>query len=436
MVIDHLALLIGAVSLSLLPHFSFLLITSIAAIAARKRPRDIWDLPAAACVGRFRFLVVIPAHDEEDVIATTVLSAKAMRYPPGLFEILVLADNCTDRTAERAREAGARVLERFDATRKSKGFAIEFLIDNLRRSGEFDELDAMVVVDADSTVAPNLLDIFARGLESGQDWIQCYDCVANADQSWRTRLMAYAFSLINGVLLEGQKALGLSGGLRGNGMCLSTRGLRRVPWKTGGLTEDIEYSWTVRIAGGRIGFDRRTAVYATMLSRGGSASANQRRRWETGRSEARRKMLGPLLRSPHLGWIEKTASVIELTMPTMTSLIFAYLLLSCLTYSSLRDVLERREYVLAFVIGFCQSIATLALAMLAASPFLLSMLPWRFARSFLYLPYYAMWKLGVALRAGPARWVRTPRERGQDRAISTPSSHPNRPKSVTVPTNP
>ena len=71
-------------------------------------------------------------------------------------------------------------------------------------------------------------------------------------------------------------------------------------------------------------------------------------------------MLGPLLRSPHLGWIEKTASVIELTMPTMTSLIFAYLLLSCLTYSSLRDVLERREYVLAFVIGFCQSIATLA----------------------------------------------------------------------------
>ena len=106
MVIDHLALLIGAVSLSLLPDFSFLLITSIAAIAARKRPRDIRDLPAAACVGRFRFLVVIPAHDEEDVIATTVLSAKAMRYPPGLFQIL-LADNCTDRMAEWCRGRGS-----------------------------------------------------------------------------------------------------------------------------------------------------------------------------------------------------------------------------------------------------------------------------------------------------------------------------------------
>jgi cellulose synthase/poly-beta-1,6-N-acetylglucosamine synthase-like glycosyltransferase len=360
-----------------------------------------------------RFLVVIPAHDEEGNIAGTVLSARAMDYPPALFDVLVIADNCTDRTAEAARVAGARVIERFDSDRKSKGYAIEYLIDTLRASGEFDALEALVVVDADSTAHPKLLRVFARGLASGQDWIQGYDCVSNLDQSWRTRLMAYAFSLINGVTLEGQKSLGLSAGLRGNGMCLSTRGLRRVPWQTHGLTEDIEYSWTVRLAGGRIAFDRQAVVYATMLSQGGSASVCQRQRWESGRSELRRKMLGPLLRSTHLGWIEKTASVIELTIPTTTALICAYLILSLLAYLRIGDVLHRRDYALAFVIGSCQSIATLALLMQMVSPFLLSLLPWRFILGLIYLPYYVIWKVGVALKSAPSRWVRTPREPGQ-----------------------
>ena len=91
------------------------------------------------------------------------------------------------------------------------------------------ELDAIVIVDADSTVSPDLLRVFARGLDAGHEWIQCYDCVRNADESWRTRLMAYAFSLINGVTLLGQSCLGLSAALRGNGMCLSTRGLDAGP---------------------------------------------------------------------------------------------------------------------------------------------------------------------------------------------------------------
>lgn len=197
-----------------------------------------------------RFLVVIPAHDEEGGIAESVKRALSVGYPTDGIEVLVIADNSTDGTAEKAREAGARVLERSDLSRRSKGYAIEYLIDTLRVSGEFDPRDALVILDADSTVHHDLLSVFARCIESGEDWVQCYDCVGNADQSWRTRLIAYAFSLINGVTLLGQNALGLSAALRGNGMCLTTRGLRRVPWKTHGLTEDLEYSWAVRIAGG------------------------------------------------------------------------------------------------------------------------------------------------------------------------------------------
>ena len=78
---------------------------------------------------------MIPAHDEESGIATTVRSCLAANYPSSLFDVLVIADNCTDRTAAVAASAGARVVERFDAVKKSKGYAIEYLIESLERVG-------------------------------------------------------------------------------------------------------------------------------------------------------------------------------------------------------------------------------------------------------------------------------------------------------------
>ena len=78
------------------------------------------------------------------------------------------------------------MVERFDATTKSKGYALEYLIDSLEKSGEFDTFDALVVIDADSTALPNLLEQFALGIDRGCTWMQCYDCVGNADRSWRT----------------------------------------------------------------------------------------------------------------------------------------------------------------------------------------------------------------------------------------------------------
>jgi cellulose synthase/poly-beta-1,6-N-acetylglucosamine synthase-like glycosyltransferase len=396
--------------LIVLPYFGFMLLTSLAALVRGNGPADPLVSGAVAVPARRRFLVAIPAHDEEAIVATTVASCLTLEYPPGLFEVLVIADNCTDETAARAREAGARIFERRDATRRGKGYAIESLIRWLRETGEFDLLDAIVVVDADTTVHPDLLRTFARSLDAGHDWVQCYDTVGNAERSWRTRLMAHAFSLINGVTLQGQMALGLSAALRGNGMCLSTRGLDRVPWDTSGLTEDLEYSWSVRIAGGRIAFAREAAVYATMLTRGGRASVAQRRRWESGRRELRSKLLRPLLRSPHLRPLEKVASLVELTMPTTVSLCLAYLVLSLAAAARLPDIVGRWGLASHALMALCWLIATLALAVQFVSPFLLSFLPWRYGLSMVFFPYYACWKALVALRSPPKAWTRTMRE--------------------------
>ena len=395
----------------IIPYSTFILITSLAALCGRKTTRPGEGTKPEPSSSRQRLLVVVPAYDEGPSIAKTVLSCKALQYPASLFEVLVIADNCSDDTALQARQAGARVLERFDAKKKSKGHAIEYLIETLIQSGEFDSLDALVIIDADSTVHPALLGRFSQELERGSDWIQCYDCVGNADQSWRTRLMAYGFSLINGVTLLGLRALGLSAGLRGNGMCVSTEGLRRVPWTANGLAEDLEYSWSVRIAGGRIVFIRDVAVYATMLTKGGIASANQRRRWEFGRSVVRRKLLGPLLRSPHLDWIQKAAAVVELTMQPAIHLVFVYLVLSVLLVWRLPRMIDQGEYWLLAFVGTTHAIATLGFAIFAVSPLLLDFLAWRYALSLIYLPYYALWKVGVLLRGRPQSWTRTIRER-------------------------
>ena len=147
--------------------------------------------------------------------------------------------------------------------RKAKDMRSTTLIGSLEKSGELDSIDALVIVDADTTVDPGLLVEFDRELRSGHDWIQAYYTVANPDESWRTRLLTYAFSLFNGVMPLGKTRLGLGALFTGNGMCFSVRGLRRVPWHCHGLVEDMEYSWILRIAGeqdrvsaGRLGLRR------------------------------------------------------------------------------------------------------------------------------------------------------------------------------------
>jgi cellulose synthase/poly-beta-1,6-N-acetylglucosamine synthase-like glycosyltransferase len=400
------------------PYFIFMLLTSVAALRAQMTRRAQRDR-AMPVIPRKRFVVVIPAHNEESGVVTTVQSCLALSYPAGLFEVLVIADNCTDQTASAALRAGARVIERFDLIRKSKGHSIEFLIDALSRNGELATPDALVVVDADSTVHPRLLERFAEGLERGEEWIQCYDGVGNAGQSWRTRLVACAFSLINGVVLRGQSALGLSAGLRGNGMCLSTRGLSQVPWTAHGLTEDLEYSWLVRIAGGRIGYADDVAVYATMLAHGGEPAVAQRSRWEHGRRALRSKMLGPLLKSPGLGWPEKILAAVELTMPTISTLLCSYLMLTILAVISLLWHDGQSNLTLfQYMIGFCLAVTTSGIFLHAAAPFLLGLIPLGYVSSFLYIPYYVVWKAILRFQRKPTTWTRTPREFAPDLATS------------------
>jgi 1,2-diacylglycerol 3-beta-glucosyltransferase len=398
-----IAVVLVVVNLAVMPYFLFLLATALAALLDSRHDHVPSD-PSS------KLLIVIPAHNEQSGVADTVASCLASNYPSLFFGVLVIADNCDDETAAVARTAGARVVERFDADKKSKGYAIEYLLELLDRSGELGLLDAVIVVDADTTIDPNLLLSFDDALRRGHDWIQAYYTVANPDQSWRTRLMTYAFSLFNGVMQLGQNALGSSAGFKGNGMCFSTRGLRRRPWRAYGLVEDMEYSWTLRVAGEQILFRPDVKVFGAMLSSGGDDSANQRRRWEFGRSEIRNKYLGPLLTSPDLGFREKVLSACELTIPSMAWLAILYIVVAGLDVAAHFVFVGAPYTVVRGLLLGCAALFSVALFVYAISPFLALRLPWKYLSSIMLFPFYLGWKLVISLAGRPQGWIRTARE--------------------------
>ena len=102
-----------------------------------------------------RFMAIVPAHNEENVIEELVESLKGQDYPKDLYDIFVIADNCTDNTAEVARRAGAIVYERFDKKNKTKGYALDwFLKQKIEEDAPY---DAFCIFDADNIVDKNFI---------------------------------------------------------------------------------------------------------------------------------------------------------------------------------------------------------------------------------------------------------------------------------------
>jgi 1,2-diacylglycerol 3-beta-glucosyltransferase len=239
---------------------------------------------------RRRFRFIVPAHNESAGIAATVQSLLAVDYPTALFDVVVVADNCEDDTAERASAAGATVMERHDAERRGKGYALLHAFSSLPS-----DVDSVVVIDADTLVSPNLLRAFAARRDAGANAIQADYAVRNPNASWRTRLIAIAFGSFHIVRSRARERLRLSCGLRGNGMCFSTRLLTEVPHNAFSIVEDVEYGIRIGEAGHRVYYADEAHVYGEMVSTA-SAASSQRRRWEEGRKELVRQHAWRLLR--------------------------------------------------------------------------------------------------------------------------------------------
>jgi cellulose synthase/poly-beta-1,6-N-acetylglucosamine synthase-like glycosyltransferase len=245
----------------------------------------------------WRFDVIVPAHNEELGIAETIRSLSGLDYPADARRIVVVADNCVDATAEVARVAGASVLVRTDPERRGKGYALELAFAKSREAGF---AEAVVVVDADTAVSPRLLHAFAAQLSAGAQAIQGSYGVRNPEASWRTRLMTLALALFNDLRSLARERLGLSAGLKGNGMCFTLAALEKVPHQAYSVVEDLEYGIRLGMAGLRVHFAADAQVKGEMVS-GERASRSQRRRWEGGRWMMAKSHALPLLREALTG---------------------------------------------------------------------------------------------------------------------------------------
>lgn len=390
--------------LLLAPWFGLLALVVAAATWRRLRSERL-EFPATGDPNRF--LVVIPAHDEAGVIGITVRSCLALDYDRQRFQVVVIADNCTDSTAAEAEAAGAIVVRRATLDRRSKGYALEDFFGGAIGSTAIQRPDAFVLVDADTNVDRDLLRAFDQSLRRGDDFVQGYYTVRNADASWRTQLLTYAFSLANGVWLAGIDQLGISIGLKGNGMCFRAAALERFPWRAHGLVEDMEFAWHLRIAGERVRWQPAARVYGEMVSRGGAGAISQRQRWEKGRAALRSSFRRAIGQSTHLSSIAKVVSWIELEFPPLSRLVAGLALATVVGAVSWFPGDDDRW---RSVDGGFLITCWLMLFGYLMAPFWVVGLPFRYLTTLLYAPYYMAWKATLGVMKTPLAWVRTPRE--------------------------
>lgn len=356
------------------------------------------------------FLILIPAHNEEETIQSTIASIKKSEYDAQYFNILVIADNCTDGTAKLCREGGVAVFERQDLARKSKGHALADVINHILTSSKdskYSEAEAIVIIDADTKIDSHLLSLFSNRIKSGQDWMQAYYTVSNPDESWRSKLMTYTFSLFNGIWEMGLDALKLGTALRGNGMCFSKRGLLRQPWSASGLAEDLEFSWRLRLQSEFVHFVYDGRVYGEMTG-SAEASKSQRKRWEAGRKALRSIFSKNLVNAKMSKW-KKILLFVDLYYLPLSELGLLFLggtvVVSCNAFFNNIPQFYKDIYFGFYAVFACCFIVYLL------CPFVLLRLPISYLKCFAVVPYYVFWKLAMSLGAKPATWVRTERDR-------------------------
>jgi 1,2-diacylglycerol 3-beta-glucosyltransferase len=351
-----------------------------------------------------RFDIVVPAHNEQLLIERVVGSLQRIDWPSDCFRVLVVANNCTDNTVVLAREAGACVIEHNDNQARGKGYALQFAF-QFSRSCNW--ADAVLVVDADSDVSPNLLSACAARINDGAHAVQVHYGVRNPDVSWRTRLMTIALGAFHRVRSRARERMKLSCGIRGNGWCVTHTLLSLVPYRSFSLAEDIEYGIEIGLSGYRVHYADEAYVNADMVS-GEQAARTQRQRWEHGRFKLIREKFGVLMSAA----LRRRSAICFDLVVDLAILPLSYIALGVLAVFLCAGISRLAEPTSSSWSGL------LGIAVASAASLLLYVLRgWQLsgigARGLVDLlraPFFVAWKVAMMARSRePLEWVRTKR---------------------------
>jgi cellulose synthase/poly-beta-1,6-N-acetylglucosamine synthase-like glycosyltransferase len=291
------------------------------------------------------------------------------------------------------------VYERVDATFRAKGHALRWLLALVRADGPW---DAYVVFDADSVAAPDFLARMDARLDTGSRAIQAHYAVLNAAASPVAALREAALASLHYLRPLGRSALGLSCGLKGNGMCFDAATLERLGWSSAGLAEDVELHHAFVRAGVRVSFAPEALVRADMPETLDGARS-QNLRWEAGRLNAARQDVLPMLKRGLAGrdGVLLDAAIEQLIPPLSVAI----------AVSGVTSVAA--AVIGAPVAAVLAAFATAGIALHVVAGLVVMGAPARTYLALLRAPSYIAWKVALYLRAAVAPtalpWVRTDR---------------------------
>ncbi len=229
-----------------------------------------------------KFAILIAARNERTVIAQLIESIRKQKYPEELYDIYVIADNCTDDTAAVAEGAGAHVFSRCDTEHIGKGFALNFGFKSIAELGKFEEYDGFFVFDADNLLDENYIAEMNKVFDSGYRIITSYRNSKNYDSNWISAGSSLWFLREAKFINNSRMILGLSCAVSGTGFLVSREIIERNQgWKYYLLTEDIEFSIDSVIRNEKIGYAENAILYDEQPYTF-QQSWNQRIRWAKG----------------------------------------------------------------------------------------------------------------------------------------------------------
>ena len=380
------------VAVLLLPSLSDLV--SLLRIPARRSARTHTGPPAPP-----RFLFLVPAHNEELLLLPCLESLQRLRYPSDRVETVVIADNCSDRTADIARAAGAQCLVRTAPSDPGKPQAIAWAVSQLRGR----DYDALVIVDADTVVDRDFAAQLAAGAPLAHKALQPYNGVSNRTENALTRMAAVLSGATHGLAYVLKTRAGVNVPLSA-GMCIGSRVLATHGWTASSLSEDWELYALLTERGVSIDGVPGARIYAQEAATL-KASASQRRRWTAGKMTVLAEHAWPIIRSRHTGVAQKLDGVAELTAP-------GPIVLLCIVVLAVTVALLLRPP------GFGWLEAALLATLLRPVIYTVTALgrdpePIRAIGAFAFLPLYAVWRLCIAVTTIPTlssrAWIRTER---------------------------
>ncbi len=260
---------------------------------------------------KHKYAILIPARNEEAVIANLLKSIKRQDYPAELITTFVVADNCTDGTAKVARENGAVCYERFNDAERTKGFALKFLFENIERDYGVDSFEGYFIFDSDNLLNKDYISKMNDSFDAGEKIITSYRNTKNFDENWIAS--TYAIHWLRSIRFRhrARSVFRLATNIQGTGFLFASE-IVKDGWKWTSLTEDRALTADAVAHGYKISYNDE-AVFFDEQPTSLKIALRQRIRWSKGHILAFLESGWPLFKNIFVGNCFRTKEERKLT---------------------------------------------------------------------------------------------------------------------------